>query len=127
MIWPNRILDSLAKYRHNANRDYHLANAWKAQHPLASIPVIGGLFCVHEYPQWGNWGLVRVETKKFGAGIRLVWDMRDALNSTWLTPIGQSGHAMTKHYSDFQKAWFEHNEPIKVFPKEYDWGLGGAK
>ncbi len=101
---------------------YPDSNYWIAQHPLSRVPILGYLFKVKEFPMWGHREVVRVEQPQFGAGIRMVWDMGNPTNSTWQTPVGQSGHILTAHYSDFQKNWIN-DKPIKVFPSQYDWGF----
>jgi penicillin amidase len=100
-------------------------NRWQAQHPFhAAIPVVGLLFAVDEHPQWGADDLVSAENPYYGPSLRLVWNMRQPWDSTWIFPVGQSGHVGSAHYKDLQKPWFA-GERLEVFDDGSDWGFGG--
>lgn len=87
---------------------YPSANRWTAQHPFVGrVPVLGDLFRIPEPEQLGHDGLVRTELPKFGASLRFVWDLRAPGSSTWITPVGQSGHVRSPHYRDLQAIWRE--------------------
>lgn len=81
------------------------ANRWKAQHPLAKVPVLGAYFSVDEPAQIGSYTVPRVEAPKYGASTRLVWNLADPPSSTWITPVGQSGHLGSAHFRDLQAIW----------------------
>jgi penicillin amidase len=102
---------------------YIAENRWRAQHPFVGrVPLIGRSFRVTEYAQWGHSSLVRVEGPHFGASARLVWVLSDPAQSTWITPVGQSGHVGSEHYDDLQ-ALFYGDERLKVFDTGHDWGF----
>lgn len=87
---------------------YYEANRWRAQHPFVGrVPLLGDLFAIDEPQQRGFSDLVRVEQPKFGASVRFVWDLRQPHESTWITPVGQSGHLRSPHYRDLQALWHD--------------------
>ncbi len=86
---------------------YAEVNRWQAQHPLASVALIGRLFRVDEHPQIGYESLVRVERPTSGASTRMVWDMKQEDWGSWAFPVGQSGHFLSPHYTGFRRGWFE--------------------
>jgi penicillin G amidase len=113
-----KIVDRATREKYES---YDVENRWQAQHPFVGrVPVIGDRFTVDEHPQPGWTDLVRVETPKFGASTRLVWDLSDPKNSTWSLPVGQSGHVSSPHYSDFQSDWAA-ARPMKVFDDDLEW------
>ncbi|MBI4820161.1 MAG: penicillin acylase family protein [Deltaproteobacteria bacterium] len=86
---------------------YTSANRWQAQHPFVGrIPVVGSLFAVPEVDQVGFDELVRSESPKFGASVRLIWSPSNPRESEWSVPVGQSGHVASPHYSDGMGDWF---------------------
>ena len=98
-------------------------NRWQAQHPFVGrIPIVGDLFRVDEYLQWGFSSLVRVERPRFGASLRFVFDLSDPAESTWITPVGQSGHPGSSHDRDLQPLWHGAKR-LKVLATGHDWGL----
>lgn len=98
-------------------QDYAALNHWRAQHAFVGrIPLVGGLFAVPEPPQVGWDDVVRVEMPRFGAGVRLLWDMTHPERSSWITPIGQSGHVTDHHYADLQATWVQ-GARLPVFPE----------
>ena len=104
---------------------YPVDNTLRAQHPMADrVPVLGDWLRVPEPEQVGWVDLVRTEQPTFGSSVRLMWDLSDPARSTWITPVGQSGHARSPHYADQQPRWFA-DERLAVFDPRYDWGLEG--
>lgn len=102
---------------------YTVTNRWAAQHPFVGrVPVLGPRFAVDTPEQLGWSDLVRVERPKSGASVRFVWNLREPARSTWITPVGQSGHVRSEHYEDLQ-ARFHSNQRLMVFPENYDWGF----
>ncbi|MEZ4743079.1 MAG: penicillin acylase family protein [Bdellovibrionota bacterium] len=103
-------------------RPHYFTNRWQAQHPFVGrIPIIGDLFRVGEYPQYGFRNLVKVENPKYGASMRLLWDLQNPEKSTWIFPVGQSGHIGSKHYKDFQESWhFDKTFPVFSDSKNWD-------
>jgi penicillin amidase len=103
---------------------YTESNRWQAQHPFASeIPLLGRLFKVEEYPQIGYNDLIRMEMPGYGASARLVWDLSHPSESTWVFPVGQSGHIGSPHYDDMHDLWKKGTARPKVFDENFDWGL----
>lgn len=99
-------------------------NRFTNQHPLAArVPLLGPLFLVDEPPQIGHAALVRVERPTGGASLRFVWSMRDPETSSWLIPIGESGHIRSPHYKDMQALWVA-DQRLPVFDDAHDWGFG---
>jgi penicillin amidase len=116
----------VAKVQSVKHEPYYVTNRWQAQHPFVGrVPLIGSLFEVMERHQYGWRDVVRVETPKYGASTRLVWDLSDPMNSTWSLPVGQSGHVRSSHYADFQEPWFE-SRPMKVFDDGSEWWVAPA-
>jgi penicillin amidase len=98
-------------------------NVWNKQHPFAErVPVIGALFRVYAPEQWGASDLVLAESKHFGPSMRMVWNLDHPEQSTWIFPVGQSGHVLSKHYADFQMPWTK-NRRLKVFNDQYQWRI----
>lgn len=118
---PAELADLVAK-KALEDRPLHAeSNRWGAQHGLAgALPVVGALFAVDTPPQVGASGVPRVERPKFGASCRLIWDLADPLQSTWSLPVGQSGHARSRHYADLQQD-FHAGRPLKVFGDKKEW------
>ncbi len=110
------LVNMLAERKHPET--YSFKNRWKAQHPfVAGIPVLGKVFAVSETEQWGAGDLVLAEKNTFGPSARMVWDLDKPMESTWIFPVGQSGHVWSKHYRDFHKLW-EKKGVTNVFPAE---------
>lgn len=109
------------------------ANRWAAQHPfVGKVPWLGDLFAVPTPPQVGHWDVPRVETPKYGASCRLIWDMARPRGSTWAMPVGQSGHPASPHYADFLGGYQE-GRSMLVFDDDREWwfaprgpALGGS-
>lgn len=115
---PDELADHLVKTVLSKAKDrvpHPLSNRWRAQHPLAKVPVIGAYFAVDEPPQRGSHPVPRVEAPKYGASTRLVWNLAHPEESTWITPVGQSGHLGSPHYRDLQPIWHA-GQTLKVLP-----------
>ena len=94
----DRLVDALAA---SPPKPYTEDNRWAAQHGFVGrVPVIGDWFRIPETVQRGWSSVPRVERPRFGASTRIVWDLGDPLESTWVTPVGQSGHPFSPHFSD---------------------------
>lgn len=97
------------------------ANRWQAQHPFVGrVPAIGDRFKIPEPAQAGHLDVPRVESPKYGASVRLIWDMHAPKESTWAMPVGQSGHAASPHYSDFMTG-FRAGKSHPVFEDDRTW------
>jgi penicillin amidase len=91
-------------------------NAWNGQHPfVAGVPVAGWFFRTRSYPQYGYSDLVRAEKPDHGPSVRLLWNLAYPGESTWMFPVGQSGHLGSPHYADLQKKW-ANGEMMKALP-----------
>lgn len=124
-IDARELADALLARARSSSASYPQDNRWRAQHPLARIPVLGWIFEVAEPPQIGGHGVPRVERPTYGASCRLVWNLGDPAASTWSLPVGQSGHAGSSHYSDLMDR-FHRGQPIPVFDPAFDWGFEDA-
>lgn len=88
-------------------KSYAEDNRWAAQHPFAeTVPLLGAWFKVSTPPQFGFRNLVRTESPKFGASVRVVWKVGDLAASRVSLPIGQSGHVGSNHFDDARADWF---------------------
>ena len=104
---------------------YPVTNRWTAQHPFVNrVPLIGAWFEIASPEQAGYPNLVRTEKPRAGASARLVWDLRDPASSTWITPVGQSGHVRSPHYADLQPRYHA-DQRLPVFDTAHGWGFGG--
>lgn len=102
---------------------YSEANRWAAQHPFVGrVPVVGDYFAIGTPQQQGWPNLVRVERPKGGASARFVWNLAAPAKSTWITPVGQSGHLRSEHYADLQPRWHA-DQRLLVFDDGHDWGF----
>ena len=100
---------------------HEVKNAMQTQHPFAErIPVLGRIFATAKPLQWGAQDLVLAERPAYGPSMRLVWNLRNPMASTWSFPVGQSGHALTAHFKDFQAVWSEPAR-LKALDPRYSW------
>ena len=98
--------------------EHQKENAWSAQHPfVASVPVLGRLFGVDTQVQWGAFDTVNAEEPKNGPSVRLVWDMSKPWESSWIVPVGQSGHCGSRYFANLRRSW-RNNESIRVFSED---------
>jgi penicillin amidase len=114
--------------------------AWKKvcklelKHPLGVVALFKPFVNREELPVWGGNETIHQSGFKldstgnyrvhFGSQMRIIHDF--ANNESWnMTPSGQSGHPMSKHYLDqaelyrtkkFRQEW-NNWEKIKTFPK----------
>jgi len=111
------ILSNLHSISKTADLRFSHSNRWTAQHPFVSrVPVLGSIFRVKEYPQWGSAQVVRVEMDNLAASTRLLWHMNQPQNSRWSFPVGQSGHPGSVNFRDAQSKW--HSQQYwPVFPE----------
>ena len=99
-------------------------NAWDGKHPFVGrVPVLGALFRVASPQQWGSRDLVAAEGPHWGPSMRVVWDLSRPWESTWIFPVGQSGHAGSAHYADMQAPWMA-SQRLQVFSDGFDWEFG---
>jgi hypothetical protein len=84
--------------------------------------VLGRLFRIDDYPQWGACDVVRAETPTFGPSLRFVWDLAHPSASVWSFPVGESGHVLSIHFQDFHHLWGTGGN-VPVFAKDVDWGF----
>ncbi len=102
---------------------YTETNRWAAQHPFVDrVPLLGPRFAIGTPEQVGFSDLVRSERPRGGASARFVWDLIHPENSTWITPVGQSGHVRSIHYADLQPL-FHADQRLPVFDRTHDWGF----
>lgn len=114
----DRLVDVLAA---SPPKPYTEDNRWAAQHGFVGrVPVIGDWFRIPETVQRGWSSVPRVERPRFGASTRIVWDLGDPLESTWVTPVGQSGHPFSPHFSDLVER-FHGDRRLKVFDDGSSW------
>lgn len=100
---------------------YPKMNRWKAQHAFVGrVPVVGDWFAIEEREQVGWSSVPRVERPKFGASTRMVWDLMNPQASTWITPVGQSGHPFSPHYDDLA-ARYHADQRLNVFDDGTEW------
>lgn len=104
-------------------RPHDESNQFKGHHPfVGQVPILGGLFGVDAPHQWGAHDLVLAESPSFGPSMRMVWDLKDPSRSTWIFPVGQSGHMGSKHYRDMQKSWIA-GTTFPVFDDGLEWSF----
>jgi penicillin amidase len=92
-------------------------NLWQGQHPLEDVPIVGRIFAVRHLPQLGSATVVRAESERHGPSMRMVWDLTNRSRSSWMFPVGQSGHVASPHYRDLQKAWNLGTERLQINAK----------
>ena len=98
-------------------------NRWASQHPFVdNIPLLGELFKVANPKQSGAIDTVSAEQATVGPSVRFLWDLEHPEESTWIFPIGQSGHVGSPHFKSMQELWKE-GKRIKVFPENENWFL----
>ena len=103
--------------------DYPAYNSNKGQHVFVNqVPLIGWLFKIPEVAQWGAGNTVNAQKPYWGPSVRMLWNMTDPKESTWVLPVGQSGHVGSRFYSNLQKNWVE-DDRLKVFPNPRKFGL----
>lgn len=99
------------------------ANRFAGRHPFVGrLPLIDALFKVGTPIQWGASDLVLAERPEFGPSMRLNFDLTHPGQSTWVFPVGQSGHAGSSHYADLQPVWAE-GHVVAMFPDAQGWNF----
>ncbi len=82
-------------------------------HPLAAVlPRLLGRWLNAGGPQSGSRYTVRQMTRQLGPSLRMVIDLGDFDRSLLNITVGQSGHALSRHYRDQYRAW----EAVESFP-----------
>ncbi len=95
---------------------YQELNEWRGQHPFVrNVLVFGWFFRVKSNSQFGYADLVRAEKPDHGPSVRMIWNLGRPEDSTWMFPVGQSGHLGSKHYSDLRSRWTD-GAMMKVMP-----------
>lgn len=98
---------------------YQERNEWNGQHPFVkNVPIFGWFFRVKSYAQFGYADLVRAEKPDHGPSVRMIWNLGRPEESTWMFPVGQSGHIGSNHYSDLQNKWAA-GAMMKIMPKNF--------
>jgi penicillin amidase len=91
-------------------------NTVQIRHPFSAvIPGIGHWLDMPSLPLPGDNDMPRVQTPTHGASERLVVSPGREVNGILHMPTGQSGHPLSPHYSDGQRAWAE-GKPTPFLP-----------
>lgn len=89
-----------------AERTWGLQNRSWIRHPLSlAAPIVGSVLDLPREAQSGAAWAVRVQTPSFGASQRLVVSPGHEEDGLLHMPAGQSGHFLSRHYSDGQEDW----------------------
>jgi penicillin G amidase len=81
-------------------------NSMDVQHPFVeTIPLLGRLFQVPKYRQVGSKSAIQATRPRNGPVFRMVWDLQNPARSSWIFPVGQSGHVRSPHYRDLNRLW----------------------
>ncbi len=97
---------SLARVTPRHTKPWQDRNHWNVQHPFVDqIQILGGLFAVDGYPQFGSGAAIRAERPDHGPSTRLLWQPSDPKASLWAFPTGVSGHVLSPHYKDWSLYW----------------------
>lgn len=101
--------------------EHETQNKWRVQHPFVGrVPFIGQLFAIDEYEQKGDYDVISAEKPDMGPSVRLVWNLSDPMKSSWILPVGQSGHISSDHYSSMQSLWHS-DQRLQVFADGEAW------
>jgi penicillin amidase len=115
LAWQRTI--AVLRKRLGTNLNAWRYGAWHTiafTHALGSVPIIGNLFNRGVFELAGNRDTVNlgdINTMPSGTNsyscpsVRLICDTSDWERSKSIHPIGQSGHPLSQHYSDFIKPW----------------------
>jgi penicillin G amidase len=115
LAWQRTI--TVLRKRLGTNLNAWRYGAWHTimfSHPLGRIPLVGNLFNRGVFELAGNRDTVNlgdINTTPSGVttyscpSVRLICDTSDWERSKSIHPIGQSGHPLSQHYSDFIKPW----------------------
>jgi penicillin amidase len=113
----DRALEQLtADGRPLAERTWGEVNAADITHPLAAaVPWVSGYLSMPRAPLAGDTYVPRVLTPRSGASQRLVVSPGHEANGILHMPGGQSGHPLSPHFSDQQRAWVD-GTPVPLLP-----------
>jgi penicillin G amidase len=74
---------------------------------LHKLPVVGGYFDIAPVPMSGAASTVKQTTRSLAPSMRMTADLADWDNSLLNIQTGQAGQALSSHYKDQWKAWYE--------------------
>lgn len=112
----DRTLEPLAKDGALAARTWGEANAADIAHPLATaVPWLGRWLNMPRDPLPGDVYTPRVLAPRSGASERFVASPGHEASAILHMPGGQSGHPLSAHYADQQRAWVA-GEPLPLLP-----------
>lgn len=101
-----------------AGRTWGEANAADISHPLAAaVPWVSGYLSMPRAPLAGDTYVPRVLTPRSGASQRLVVSPGHEASGILHMPGGQSGHPLSPHFGDQQRAWVD-GTPLPLLPGE---------
>jgi penicillin amidase len=101
-----------------AERTWGEANAADIAHPLAAaVPWVSRYLSMPRAPLAGDTYVPRVLTPRSGASQRLVVSPGHEASGILHMPGGQSGHPLSAHFGDQQRAWVD-GTPLPLLPGE---------
>lgn len=101
-----------------AERTWGEVNAADITHPLAAaVPWVSGYLSMPRAPLPGDTYVPRVLTPRSGASQRLVVSPGHEASGILHMPGGQSGHPLSPHFGDQQRAWVD-GTPLPLLPGE---------
>jgi penicillin amidase len=115
----DRTLEQLtADGRPLAERTWGEANTADITHPLAAaVPWVSRYLSMPRAPLAGDTYVPRVLTPRSGASQRLVVSPGHETSGILHMPGGQSGHPLSPHFGDQQRAWMD-GTPVPLLPGE---------
>lgn len=112
----DRTLEPLARDGALAARTWGEANAADISHPLAAaVPWLGRWLNMPRDPLPGDVYTPRVLAPRSGASERFVASPGHEAGAILHMPGGQSGHPLSPHYADQQRAWVA-GDPLPLLP-----------
>lgn len=94
--------------RHLGELPWHRVNTLNIQHPFSrSLPLAGAFLDMPPVPGACNSFCVKVLHAQYGASERMVLSPNHAEEGILQMPGGQSGHPLSPHFRDQQRAWEE--------------------
>ena len=95
--------------------DYGRSQTWTLANPVVSrLPFLGGYFNVGPEPMSGSSVTVKQVHNKLGPSMRMTVDFADFDHSLQNLVTGESGHALSSHYTDQWKAfYYAHSFPMQ--------------
>jgi penicillin amidase len=97
--------------------DYGQFNRLTVRNPVVGeLPVIGKYFNIGPVPMSGASTTVKQTTSRIGPSLRMVVDFADLDRSLANTTLGESGHPLSRHYSDEWDAYYAG----RSFPMRFD-------